>query len=93
MAPDQMDLDAVLRVADMAQHYNAKTTDIAAFLVAAASERRVAARSGVSASGGSLTLVAMRKDWDVVRLKTEAKFLLSSAEAVSLVPRKNSKTD
>ena len=35
--------------------------------------------------------MAMREAWDVVRLKAEAKFLLSSAEAVSLVPRKNSK--
>ena len=92
-SPRQIDLDAVLRVADMAKHYNAKTTDIAAFLVTAASERQMSARSGGSASDGSLTLKALREAWDVVRLKAEAKFLLSSAEAVSLVPRKNSKTD
>ena len=47
-SPRQIDLDAVLRVADMAKHYNAKTTDIAAFLVTAASERQKSARSGVS---------------------------------------------
>jgi hypothetical protein len=47
----------------MAQYYNAKTTDIVAFLKAAGSERRVSARSRVSAS----SLVAMREAWDGVR--------------------------
>jgi hypothetical protein len=66
-----MDLDAVLRVADMARYYNAKTIDIVAFLEAAASERRVSARSGISSRSGSLRLVAMREPWDMVRLKAE----------------------
>jgi DNA-binding PadR family transcriptional regulator len=91
MNPNQMDLDAVLRVADMGQYYNAKTTDIVAFLETAASERRVSARSSISASSGLLKHAAMREAWDVVRLRAEATFLLSSAEAVSLIPRKNSK--
>jgi DNA-binding PadR family transcriptional regulator len=92
-SPYQMDLDAVLRVADMAQHYNAKTTDITAFLVAAASERRVSARSGISSRSGSLSLVTTREVWNVARLTAEAKFLLGSAKAVSRVPSKNSKID
>jgi hypothetical protein len=87
-----MDLDAVLRVADMARYYNAKTTDIVAFLEAAASERRVSARSRVSESSGSLSLVAMRETWDVVRLKAEVTFLLRSAKAVCQGPRKKSNT-
>jgi DNA-binding PadR family transcriptional regulator len=91
-SPDQMDLDAVLRVVDMAQHYNAKTIDIVAFLEAAASERRVSARSGISSRSGSLSLLTTREVWNVARLTAEAKFLLGSAKAVSQVPRKNSKT-
>ena len=91
-SPNQMDLDAVLRVADMAQYYNAKRIDIVAFLEAAASERLVSARSGISAPSVSLSIVATREVWNVARLKAEASFLLNSAKAVSMVPRKKSNT-
>ncbi len=40
-APNQMDLDAVLRVADMAQYYNARTADMVEFFEAVVLERRV----------------------------------------------------
>jgi hypothetical protein len=78
------DFDAVLRLADMAQHYRARPADIVRFLEAAASERRSSARSGVSEPHemrDSLGLTATRKAWDVARLGAEAKFLEGLAKS------------
>ncbi len=72
------DFDAVLRLADMAQHYGATSADIVTFLETVASGRRSSARSGVSEAHemrDSLGLVATREAWDVARLKAEAKFI------------------
>lgn len=70
------DFDAVLRLADMAQHYRARPADIVTFLEAAASERRSSARvSEPHEMRDSLGLTATRKAWDVARLRAEAKFL------------------
>jgi DNA-binding PadR family transcriptional regulator len=72
------DFDAVLRLADMAQHYRARPANIVSFLEAAGSERRSSARSGVSEPReirDSVRLVAMREAWHVARLRAEAKFL------------------
>ena len=51
-APNQMDVDAVLRVADMAQHYNARRADMVEFFEAVVSERRVPGRSRISDPDG-----------------------------------------
>jgi hypothetical protein len=78
------DFDAVLRLADMAQHYRARPADIVTFLEAAASERRSSARSAVSRPHemrDSFGLVATREAWDVARLKAETKFLEGLAES------------
>lgn len=70
------DFDAVLRLADMAQHYRARPADIVKFLEAAASERRSSARiSAPREMRDSLRLVTTREAWDVARLRAEAKFL------------------
>ena len=79
------DFDAVLRLADMAQHYRARPADIVTFLEAAASERRSSARSGVSEPHemrDSLGLVATREAWDVARLKAEVKFFEGLAKSL-----------
>jgi DNA-binding PadR family transcriptional regulator len=75
------DFDAVLRLVDMAQHYLAKPADVVTFLEAEASDRRSAARSGLSAPSGSLRVVATREAWDVARLRAEAKFLEGLAKS------------
>ena len=78
------DFDAVLRLADMAQHYRARPADIVTLLEAAASERRSSARSRVSephVMRDSLGLVATREAWDVARLRAEAKFLEGLAKS------------
>jgi DNA-binding PadR family transcriptional regulator len=78
------DFDAVLRLADMAQHYRARTLDIVTFLEAAASERRSRARSPISGlhkMRDSLGHVATREAWDVARLRAEAKFLEGLAKS------------
>jgi DNA-binding PadR family transcriptional regulator len=79
------DFDAVLRLADMARHYRARTADVVTFLEAAASERRSSARSVVSGlreMRDSLGLVATREAWNVARLKAEAKFLEELAKSL-----------
>jgi DNA-binding PadR family transcriptional regulator len=76
------DFDAVLRLVDIAQHYQAKSTDIAVFLEAAVSERRPATRTRTSAprkKRDSLGLTTTRRAWDVARLKAEASFLAGLA--------------
>jgi DNA-binding PadR family transcriptional regulator len=78
------DFDAILRLADIAQHYRVKPADIVSFLEAAASERRSSARSGVSEPlemHDSLRLVATREAWDLSRLGAEAKFLEGLAKS------------
>ena len=76
------DFDAVLRLADMAQHYRARPADIVTFLEAAASERRSSARaSEPNKIRNSLGLVATREAWDVARLRAEAKFLEGLAKS------------
>jgi DNA-binding PadR family transcriptional regulator len=76
------DFDAVLRLADMAQHYRARPADIVTFLEAAASERRSSARvSEPHEMRDSLGLGVTRKAWDVARLRAEAKFLEGLAKS------------
>lgn len=78
------DFEAILRLADMAQHYRARPGDIVTFLEAAASQRRSSARSGNSGPHemhDSVGLVATREAWDVARSRAEAKFLEGLAKS------------
>lgn len=92
--PNQMDLDAILRVADMAQHYNARTADIVEFLEAVVSERKVPARSRLSDSdgrSGSLGHLTTLVAWNAARLKAEAKFLAALAKSIASTAASRSK--
>jgi DNA-binding PadR family transcriptional regulator len=78
-APNHLDLDAVIRVADMARHYDASTAAIATFLDAAASERRSPARLRIAKSnetGDSFEHMTMQGAWNGFRLRAEVKFLV-----------------
>lgn len=91
-APNQMDFEAVLRVVDMSQYYNAKTTDIVEFFEAAVSERRVPASSrllGADGKSSSLGHVSTLRAWNAARLKAEAKFLAALARSVRSASRSN----
>jgi DNA-binding PadR family transcriptional regulator len=84
--PTQMDLDAVLKVTDMAQHYRAKAADIVEFLAAVISERKVPARSRLSNLDGmrsSLGHMNTLEAWNLARLKAEVKFLAGLSESVT----------
>ncbi len=79
------DLDAVLRLVDVAQHYRASSTDIAVFLEAAVAERRLPARSGTSAAcekRDALGLTTTKGAWDAARLKAEGRFLAGLAKSL-----------
>jgi DNA-binding PadR family transcriptional regulator len=81
------DLEAVLRLVDVAQHNGAKQAQIIAVLEAAASSRRVPRSLAKPGEGrGSLSLTATRASWDATRLKAEAQFLRNLAK--SILPRK-----
>jgi len=85
-SPDQMDLDAVLRVADMAQHYNARKADIAEFFEIVVSERRGPARSRFSdpdRKSDSLGYTQQLAAWSSARSKAEARFLAALANSVT----------
>ena len=93
--PPPTDLDALLRLVDLASHYGAKMTDIASLLERAARERalfsRRASAGKVKEGVTSLLYLATKNDWDSGRSAAEAKFLLSLAKSVSAPPRKKSK--
>ena len=76
------DFDAILRLVDLAQHYKAKSMDIAVFLEVAASSRRRPARSRASVPNRLLDRMTTRKAWDVARLKAEARFLAGLAKSL-----------
>jgi len=94
-APGHLDLDAVLRVADVAQHYGASAKEIASFLDAAASDRRSSGRLRISKSneaGDSFQHMAMQAAWNGFRLKAEAKFLAGLAKSVMSGDTRSPKT-
>lgn len=77
------DFDSILRLVDVAQHYQAKAMDVAAFLDAASSERRSSARSGRAGfREARVGIMATRGAWDVSRLKAETKFLEELANSL-----------
>jgi DNA-binding PadR family transcriptional regulator len=93
-APNQMDLDAVLRVADMAQYYNARTADMVEFFEAVVLERRVPGRLRILDSDGkssSLGHMPTLRAWNAARLKAEAKFLAALAKSVTSTSASRSK--
>jgi DNA-binding PadR family transcriptional regulator len=93
-SPNQMDLDAVLRVAYMAQYYNARTADIVEFFKAAVSERRVPTSSRLLDSDGkssSLGHMPTLRAWNAARLKAEAKFLAALAKSATSTSASRSK--
>jgi DNA-binding PadR family transcriptional regulator len=79
------DFDAVLRLVDIAQHYQAKDADVVAFLTAASSERRSPTKSGRTRlkAADSLGIMVTREAWDTSRLQAEAKFLAELAKSVA----------
>jgi len=94
--PPSADLDALLRLADLASHYGAKTTDIASLFERAATDRTVLSRraaAGKTKVGApSLLYVATRNGWHSGRMAAEAKFLRSLAKSATAVAPKKSKT-
>jgi DNA-binding PadR family transcriptional regulator len=78
------DFDSILRLVDIARHYQAKDADVVAFLDAASSERRSPTRSGGTGfqTRASLGIMATREAWDASRLKAEAKFLAELAKSL-----------
>lgn len=94
--PPPTDLDAVLRLADLASHYGAKVTAIASLFERAARERALlskrASAGKVKKGVSTLLYLASKNDWDSNRLAAEAKFLRSLAKSASAVAPKKSKT-
>lgn len=89
-----LDLDAVIRVADMARHYDGSAAKIASFLDAAALERRSPSRlriSNTNETGHSFEHVTMQGVWNVFRLKAEMKFLAGLAKSFREQKPKNPK--
>jgi DNA-binding PadR family transcriptional regulator len=90
----QLDLDAILRVVDMAEHYNAKTTEILLFLKRVVSERQASTKSAFSKSEGkkkSFAHMAISTAWSIARLKAEAKFLAGLSDSIELAATSNAK--
>lgn len=83
-AVNHLDLDAVIRIADMARHYGAKPKVIVAFLDAAASDRRSPGTLRTTKSneaGDSFQHMATHGAWNELRLRAEAKFLAGLAKS------------
>jgi DNA-binding PadR family transcriptional regulator len=89
------DLDAVLRLADLASYYGAKVADIASLFQRAAQDRVVMSKQAsagkVKVGTASLLYVATKDDWDVRRLATETRFLAGLARSVMQKDNKNPK--
>jgi DNA-binding PadR family transcriptional regulator len=80
------DFDSILRVVDVAQQYEAKGADIAAFLASASSQRgssKRSGRTGFRGTRGPLGIMATREAWDATRMKAEAKFLAEFAKSLT----------
>jgi DNA-binding PadR family transcriptional regulator len=90
------DFDAVLRLADLAAHYERKPADIAQLLERASKDRILSSKqasAGKNQDGlASLLYVVTSNGWDASRLAAEAQFLSRLAKSVSTVPPKKLKT-
>ncbi len=79
------DIEAVLRLVDLATHYQTVPADIAAFLETAASERRPPRSLSGTRHGAvqdSLGLVITRESWDAIRLRAESRYLAGLARSL-----------
>ena len=89
------DLDAALRLADLASHHSAKVADIALLFETAAKDRAALSKQASAGkakhAAASLLYVATRNSWESDRLAAEARFLASLAKSVSTGTRKKSK--
>ena len=77
-APDQQDLDSVLRIFDMAQHYRAKKADVVEFLRTVALERTTSANLRLVPSSEShhqREHIDKVRAWNAVKRRAEGKFL------------------
>jgi hypothetical protein len=94
--PPPTDIDAVLRLADLASHYGAKITAIASLFTRSAEDRALlskrASAGKVKKGVSCLLYLDSKNDWDSDRLAAEAKFLRSLAKSVPAVAPKKSKT-
>lgn len=83
--PAPSDFDSVLRVVDIGQGAGAPSEDIELFLNGAARDRLALAKQVISPMTGSdqLDFKIVRAQWDVVRLKAEARFLSRTAKSVT----------
>ena len=91
---DQMDLDAVLRVTDMAQHYNSKVADVVGFLEALILERKMPRRSSLVKSDRTKVALGYKSvlvAWNAERLKSEAKFLATLTKSIKSTATSRSK--
>ncbi len=80
---EELDIDAVLRMVDVAAHYGATPGEIATFLADAIAQRQSA--PAVTRLGGDpqaripLGYLSVRKRWDAARSEAEANFLTALA--------------
>jgi DNA-binding PadR family transcriptional regulator len=90
------DVDAVLRLADLASQYKGKVSDIASLFERAARDRVLLSKRASAGKDNdglpSLLYVVARNDWEVARLVAEAKFLFNLAKSASTSGRKKPKT-
>ena len=80
--PAPNDLEAVLRLVDMATHYQAKPADIAAFLADSARNRTSGTpvrQSLLKFDASSQAYLSTLQGWNSTRLRAESKFLASLA--------------
>jgi len=78
------DIEAVLRLVDMASHYGAKPSEISKLLVTAASRRpRVAWSSSPTrdAQTDTSAIAAAQARWELAKSQAETRFLLKLANA------------
>jgi DNA-binding PadR family transcriptional regulator len=88
-APDQHDLESILRVFDMAQHYRAKNSDIIEFLKAVALQRMTPANLRLASS----SIPHLEKEhmdrvkaWSAAKRKAEIRFLSELSRSFRRLP-------
>lgn len=87
------DIDAILRVVDMAFHNGANATEIADFLELAASARRMRdPRLPPADPTQVLSILATQARWESAQSQAEAKFLLKLAELARIGSALNTKS-
>lgn len=83
--PTANDLEAVLRLADMAKYYQANIDDLAAFLKRSARDRtaiRVIKQSNSNSDDSPRTYISTLRTWNATRLRAESRFLAALANSL-----------